>query len=111
MSSVLRERAENPGSRAFLKEVRVNQNSRVVVAAVVAGAVLGGIAGYLLFTDRGRTLRRQIEPALDEVARELNSFRGTIQRAASAAGEGWKLLNDALGDGGSSLPYRQTSPF
>ena len=89
----------------------MNQNSRVVVAAVVAGAVLGGIAGYLLFTDHGRSLRRQIEPALDEVARELNSFRSTVQRAASAAGEGWKLLNDALGDGGSSQPYRQTSPF
>jgi hypothetical protein len=91
--------------------VRVNDNSRVVIAAVVAGAVLGGIAGYLLFTDHGRSLRRQIEPALDEVARELNSFRTTVQRAASAAGEGWKLLNDALGDGGSSIPYRQTSPF
>ena len=93
----------------------MNENSRVLVAAVVAGAVLGGIAGYLLFTDHGRALRRQIEPALDDVTRELNSFRSTIHRAAAAASEGWRLLNDALGDdGGSSVPYsgtRQTSPF
>ena len=92
----------------------MNENSRIVVAAVVAGAVLGGIAGYLVFTDHGRSLRRQIEPAFDDVVRELNSFRGTVQRAAATAGEGWKLLNGALGDGGSSTPYsgtRQTSPF
>ena len=91
----------------------MNENSRAV-AAVVAGAVLGGIAGYLVFTDHGRSLRRQIEPALDDVARELNSFRSTVHRAGAAASEGWRLLNDALGDGGPSLPYsgtRQTSPF
>jgi len=60
------------------------------------------------------SLRRQIEPALDDVTRELNSFRSTVHRAAAAASEGWRLLNDALGDGGPSLPYsgtRQTSPF
>ena len=93
----------------------MNENSRVVVAAVVAGAVLGGIAGYLLFTDHGRALRRQIEPALDDLARELNSFRSTVQRAASVANEGWKLLNDTLGDGGQQPPRypgsHQTSPF
>jgi hypothetical protein len=111
---MFRERAEvDVGSRSFRRRVRVNENSRIVAAAVVAGAVLGGIAGYLVFTDHGRSLRRQIEPALDDVVRELNSFRGTVQRAAAAASDGWKLLNDALGDGGSS-PYagtRQTSPF
>jgi hypothetical protein len=91
----------------------VSGNSRAV-AAVVAGAVLGGIAGYLVFTDHGRWLRRQIEPALDDVARELSSFRGTVHRAAAAASEGWRLLNEGLGDGGPSQPYsgtRQTSPF
>jgi hypothetical protein len=73
------------------------------------------MAGYLFFTDRGRELRRQIEPALDDIARELNSFRGTVQRAAGVASEGWKLLNDALGEGGQPPPRysgsHQTSPF
>ena len=85
------------------------------VAATIVGAVIGGMAGYLFFTDRGRELRRQIEPALDDIARELNSFRGTVQRAAGVATEGWKLLNDALGEGGhqpSRYPgSHQTSPF
>ena len=86
-----------------------------VVTATLVGAVIGGMAGYLFFTNRGRELRRQIEPALDDIARELNSFRGTLQRAAGVASEGWKLLNEAMGEG-ASVPRRfpsahQTSPF
>ena len=90
-------------------------NSRAVAATLV-GAVIGGAAGYLFFTDHGRALRRQIEPALDDFARELMSFRGTVQKAAGVANEGWKLLNDALGDTSSSnapryAAPRQSSPF
>jgi gas vesicle protein len=85
------------------------------VAATIVGAIIGGIAGYLFFTERGRELRRQMEPALDDFARELNSFRGTVQRASSVASEGWKLLNEALGDAGQQPPRyqnaHQTSPF
>jgi gas vesicle protein len=85
------------------------------VTATVVGAVIGGVAGYLFFTDRGRELRRQIEPALDDIARELNSFRGTVQRAAGVANESWKLLNETLGDGGQQPPRysspHQSSPF
>jgi gas vesicle protein len=79
------------------------------------GAVIGGVAGYLFFTEEGRRLRRQLEPALDDIARDLNSFRSTLNKAAGVASEGWKLLDDAVGE--PSLPpprypsARQTSPF
>jgi gas vesicle protein len=89
-------------------------NSRAVAATVV-GAVIGGVAGYLFFTERGRAMRREFEPALDEFARELMSFRTTVQKAAGVANEGWKLLNDAIGEGGAQPPRygatHQTSPF
>jgi gas vesicle protein len=88
-------------------------NSRVM-AATICGAVIGGAAGYLFFTEQGRSLRRQIEPAIDDFGRELMSFRSTVQKAAGVANEGWKLLNDALGEGGPPPRYagpRQTSPF
>jgi len=89
-------------------------NSRALGATLV-GAVIGGVAGYLFFTEHGRSLRRQIEPALDDFARELMSFRTTIQKAAGVANEGWKLLNDALGEGPPQTPRyagpRQSSPF
>ena len=85
------------------------------VIATLVGAVVGGAAGYLFFTEHGRQLRREMEPALDDIARELNSFRGTVQRAAGVASEGWRLLNDALGDIGTQPPRfpgtHQTSPF
>jgi hypothetical protein len=89
-------------------------NSRAIAATLV-GAVVGGLAGYLFFTDHGRRVRRQIEPAIDDFARELMSFRATVQKAAGVANEGWKLLNDALGDSGHPPPRyaspHQTSPF
>ena len=85
------------------------------VAATILGAVLGGVAGYLFFTERGRTLRRQIEPALDDLSRELHSFRATVQKAVGVANEGWNLLNEALGEGSPAPPRypgtHQTSPF
>lgn len=89
-------------------------NSRAV-AATVAGAVIGGLAGYLFFTEHGRGVRRAIEPALEDIARELQSFRATVQKAGGVANDGWKLLNDALGEVGGT-PRRfpnahQTSPF
>ena len=89
-------------------------NSRAMAATLV-GAVIGGAAGYLFFTEHGRSLRRQLEPALDDFARELMSFRTTVQKAAGVANEGWKLLNDALGEGSQHAPRytgpRQSSPF
>ena len=87
-------------------------NSREM-AVISVGAVVGAAAAYLFFTERGRNLRGQIEPALDNLARELNSFRATVQKASGVANEGWKLLNDAVGEPGTSSRYpgRQTAPF
>jgi len=90
----------------------VNDSSRTM-AATLAGAVIGGVVGYLFFTVNGRTLRRQIEPAIDDFARELESFRGTVRKAAGVASDGWQLLHEAIGE---EAPRRypathQTSPF
>ena len=92
----------------------MDDKSRTVLAAAV-GAVVGAFAGYLFFTDRGRAFRRQLEPALDDVARELVSFRGTMQKAVGVASEGWRLLNDTLGETHTPPPRyadpHQTTPF
>ena len=92
----------------------MSDNSRAMAATIV-GAVVGGIAGYLFFTDNGKELRRQVEPALEDIARELNSFRSTFEKAAGVATEGWRVLNEALGESGDrmsrySTPH-QSSPF
>lgn len=94
-------------------EARVTDNSRAIAATLV-GAAVGGIAGYLFFTESGRAVRRQLEPAIDDIARELSTFRRTVEKAATVASEGWKLLNETLGEDGQPPRYptsHQTSPF
>ena len=84
------------------------------MAAILAGAVIGGVAGYVFWTDEGRRIRRRhIEPALDDLARELSSLRSTVQKTLGVASEGWKLLNEALGDINAAPPGPggHTSPF
>ena len=91
----------------------MNEKSQAIAATVV-GAVLGGVAGYMFFTDHGRMMRRQLEPAIDDISRELANFRGTLNRAMGVANEGWKVLNEALGESGQQTRYstpRQSSPF
>jgi gas vesicle protein len=78
------------------------------------GAAVGAAAAYLFFTERGRQVRLRIEPALEDLTRELNNFRGTLNKATGVANEGWRLLNDALGEGGTSARSShppQSSPF
>jgi hypothetical protein len=79
----------------------------------VVGAVVGAIAGYMLFTDRGRDLRRRLEPTIEDFAHELVELRGTVNRAMGVASQGWSVLNEALGERGQSTfaTHRQTNPF
>ena len=91
----------------------MTDNSRTI-AATITGAVIGGVAGYFLFTEQGKAFRRQIEPALDDFTRELDSFRQTIQKAAGVAGQGWRLLNEAMDSGSQNTRYpttHQSAPF
>jgi hypothetical protein len=78
------------------------------------GAIIGAIAGYMFFTDRGRALRRHLEPAIEDLRNELVSFGGTVRRATGAASDGWRMIDDVLRDKPESSRYsqpEQTSPF
>lgn len=90
----------------------MSSNSREVTATIT-GAIVGALAGYLFFTERGRRIRQQIEPALENIAREVTSFRSTIQNASGISSDGWKALTEALGETESTprFPGRQSSPF
>jgi len=90
----------------------VTDRSRTL-AATVTGAVIGGIAGYMIFTPQGREFRRRIEPALEDLGRELNSFGNAIARAGGVANQGWRMLHQVLDETGSTRyanPH-QTTPF
>jgi len=74
----------------------VDERSRVLTATVI-GAVAGGLWGWLYLTASGRQVRSQIEPKLDDFMRELSNVRGTVEKARSAANEGWRSLNEMAG--------------
>jgi len=65
--------------------------------ATCLGAVVGGVWGWLYMTENGRQVRDQIEPKLDDFMTELTRMRGTVDKARSAASEGWRSLNDVAG--------------
>lgn len=82
----------------------MDERSRVLMATVL-GAVMGGVWGWLYMTESGRRMRDQIEPKLDDFMNELTRMRGTVEKARTAANEGWRSLNEvaggAAGGGGS----------
>jgi hypothetical protein len=78
------------------KEVDVEERSRVLLATIV-GAVTGGVCGWLYLTEQGARVRPQIEPKLDDFVRELANVRGTVDKAKTAANEGWRSLNEITG--------------
>jgi gas vesicle protein len=78
------------------KEADVDERSRVLMATLI-GAVIGGVWGWLYMTESGRRLRDQIEPKLEDFVNELTRVRGTVDKARSAANEGWRSLNEITG--------------
>jgi hypothetical protein len=65
--------------------------------AAFLGAVVGGLWGWFYMTENGRRVREQIEPKLDDFMNELTRMRGTVEKARTAASEGWRSLNDVAG--------------
>jgi hypothetical protein len=80
----------------LLVEGDVDERSRVLLATLL-GAVAGGVWGWLYMTESGRRVRSQIEPKLDDFMRELQNVRGTVEKARTAANEGWRSLGEMTG--------------
>ena len=82
----------------------------VVVCSAVLGAALGGLAGYFFLTDSGRRLRRDLEPRLDDLARDLANLQGTVVRARDAAQQGWRAISEVT-DRRNFNDVDQTAPY
>ena len=52
----------------------MRDRSMVIVGAIL-GAAAGAAAGFLLFTERGRQLRADFEPEIDNLFREAGPAR------------------------------------
>lgn len=77
----------------------MDERSRVLMATFM-GAVIGGVWGWLYLTENGRRVRDQIEPKIDDFMAELTRVRGTVDKAKTAANEGWRSLNEMSGGSG-----------
>jgi hypothetical protein len=63
-----------------------------------------------------RELRRRFEPVLEDITRELSSFRTTAEKFSGVASQSWTLVNEVLGEAGPPVPPRypsthHTAPF
>jgi gas vesicle protein len=83
--------------------------SRVMVAGAMAGALIGAAAGYLFFTDAGKGVRDRIEPAVEDLRHEFVRFQKTIQTVGEMANDGVRVVNEFnAARAQSSLPDMRT---
>ncbi len=69
----------------------MDDRSAILLGALV-GALAGGAAGYLYFTESGRRMREEFEPRMNDVIAELQRARLAAVHAVDAAGKGWQSV-------------------
>jgi gas vesicle protein len=73
----------------------VDDRGRIAMA-IGLGALVGGVAGYLLFTERGKQMRDELEPRLNDVMGEIDRLRQTFESTRTAVAEGWRSFNQLM---------------
>jgi gas vesicle protein len=65
-----------------------------VLIGLVAGAAIGGAAGWLCLTADGRRFRARMEPLLRDLADGALRLRDSALRAERAASESWRAARE-----------------
>lgn len=65
-----------------------------VLIGLVAGAALGGLAGWLWLTEDGRRARARLEPRLQDLANQALALRESAHRVKEAARESLRAAED-----------------
>jgi gas vesicle protein len=84
-------------------------DSRLMVAGAMVGALIGAAATYLFFTDAGKGVRDRMEPAVDDLRREFARFQRTIEKVGEMANEGLRVVNEFNAAPAQSFPSGGTS--
>jgi gas vesicle protein len=58
------------------------------------GALIGAAAGYLFFTERGKTLRDRMDPLVADLRREFGRFEQTARQIGEMANQGMRVYQD-----------------
>jgi gas vesicle protein len=80
-----------------------------IVFGSLAGALVGAGASYLFFTEAGRSTRDRLEPAIDDLVREFQKFRGTLQKVGDMANDGLRAFNEFQQARQTDFPGGRTS--
>ena len=65
-----------------------------ILLGLVAGAAVGGVAGWLWLTDDGRRLRARIEPQLQDLAGQALKLRDSATRVQQVARESVRTVQE-----------------
>jgi gas vesicle protein len=65
-----------------------------VCAGALVGALVGAASTYLFYTDAGRVMRDRLEPAVDDLMREFQKFRRTLEKVGDMANDGLRAFNE-----------------
>lgn len=63
------------------------------------GAALGGFVGFLLFTDRGRAFRQELEPQLEQLFGEAERLTTAFDKTRRAVKDGLATLQTSEAGG------------
>ena len=74
----------------------MDDRARIALGMAV-GAVLGGFAGFLLFTDRGRSFREELEPQLEQLFGEAQRLTAAFDKTRRAVQDGMSTLKNEAG--------------
>lgn len=65
-----------------------------ILLGLVAGAAVGGVAGWLWLTEDGRRLRARLEPQLHDLAGQALKLRDSALRVQQAARDGARTAQE-----------------
>ncbi len=84
-------------ARPDLGRFSMDDRSRVALFMGL-GALAGGLAGYLLVTERGRSVRQGLGPRLQAFIDEAEELAQAFDRTRRAVADGWKTFNQIVDD-------------
>lgn len=75
----------------------MDDRAKVFLGALL-GAAVGGAAGFLFLTERGRAVRAEVGPRLDDLLHEARRLQGSVRSLRESAKEGWGTVRDFAAD-------------
>jgi hypothetical protein len=80
-----------------MEEPVSNDAIRIGTASAI-GAIVGGLVGYALLTERGRMTMQNLAPAIDGVRDELVTLARSLDGARGSARDGLQWLNELMSE-------------